>query len=570
MTTLANRLLRVHRDDPSRLAVRLLEQDRRYSLTYHDLLVGAERYVRAFERAQIARWRPLVILHPHGRALIEAFLGAVFYGAVPAILPYLTEKMSPERYRDSLQALLRVTRPSVVLTYTAFESEVRAARRESGWDAQVLTVEHIPDADPERVSELQANPASPDDLVLLQHSSGTTGLQKGVALTNRALLNQIDHYAQAIRMSAEDVIVSWLPLYHDMGLIAGFLMPLALGAVLVLMSPFDWVRSPGRLFRAVSDEDGTLSWLPNFAFNFCAQKVRAADLEGVDLSSWRAVVNCSEPVRFDSHQQFLGRFDPYGLRREALATSYAMAENVFAVTQSELSVAVPVDVIDRDSFLHEGIARPGDRDGSWKMLSSGRPIAGTEVKVIGKGGEQLSERRLGEIAIRSDCLFEGYYHREDLAEESFSDGWFLTGDLGYLADGELYVTGRRKDLIIVGGKNIYPQDLEVIAGDVEGVHPGRVAAFGVFRERLGTEEVVMVAESDFGDARARRELAEDVRLQVNRGSDVALGRIRIVDRGWLVKSSSGKIARAANREKYLHQFEGAVGSTEEDPLQGSS
>jgi acyl-CoA synthetase (AMP-forming)/AMP-acid ligase II len=562
MTTLADRLLRIHRQDPSRLAIRMLERDRRTSLSYHDLLVGAERFARAFSQAQIAQGQPLVILHPHGRELIEAFLGAVFYGAVPAILPYLTEKMSPGRYRDSLRALLRVTKPSAVLTYTAFESDVQVARRESGSSARILTVERIPNANEESVSDILEGSVSPDGLVLLQHSSGTTGLQKGVALTNRALLNQIDHYAEAIRMSADDVIVSWLPLYHDMGLIAGFLMPLAFGAALILMSPFDWVRSPGRLFQAVSDEGGTLSWLPNFAFNFCAQKARASALEGVDLSSWRAIINCSEPVRLDSHHQFIKRFEPYGLRREALATSYAMAENVFAVTQSELGEEVLVDVIDRDIFQREGIARPETVEDAWTMMSSGRPIAGTRVRIVAEDGEPLPERRLGEITIRSDCLFDGYYHREDLGTESFRDGWFLTGDLGYLADGELYVTGRRKDVIIVGGKNIYPQDLEAIAGDVDGVHPGRVAAFGVFRARLGTEEVVMVAESDLDGEQTRRKLAENVRLEVNRGSDVALSRLQLVERGWLVKSSSGKIARSANRERYLRHFEGADDSAE--------
>src|SRR6185436_5952012 len=209
---------------------------------------------------------------------------------------------------------------------------------------------------------------------LLQHSSGTTGLQKGVALSHRAVLNQLDRYAESIRLSAGDTIVSWLPLYHDMGLIAGFVMPIVSQTPLVLMSPFDWVRAPYRLLQAVSQFHGTLAWLPNFAYNFCAQKSRDRDLQGVDLSSWRAVINCSEPMRWESHQAFLKRFAPYGLRAEALATCYAMAENVFAVTQGGFDEPVAVDLVDRRALITEKVARPADEaePESIRLLSAGK------------------------------------------------------------------------------------------------------------------------------------------------------------------------------------------------------
>jgi acyl-CoA synthetase (AMP-forming)/AMP-acid ligase II len=328
-----------------------------------------------------------------------------------------------------------------------------------------------------------------------------------------------------------------------------------LGAKLVLMSPFDWVRAPQRLLQAVSKERGTLSWLPNFAFNFCAQKIREGDLNGIDLSSWRGVINCSEPVLLDSQRQFLRRFRSRGLNEDALGTSYAMAENVFAVTQSRLGEQVPFEVIDRDLFEREHVAKPVTDHKGLALMSSGQPIQGTDVRIVNDAGEKLAERFVGEIIVQSDCLFSGYFQREDLNARAFQDGWFLTGDLGYLAEGNLYVTGRKKDLIIVGGRNIYPQDLEAIASGVEGVHPGRACAFGVYREKLGTEEVVMVAESELEGEAARRELKEKVRIEVNRGSDVVLSRLQIVDPDWLFKTSSGKIARAANRERYLNRFE---------------
>lgn len=555
MKTLAQALLEIARLSPDRLAIRMLERDHELSLSYHDLLSGAVRFYEAFERLRVERARPLVILLPHGREIVDAFLGAVFYGAVPSILPYLTEKMSPERYRESLQALMRVTDPAALLTYAAFRKEAEKAKRGAASSAPLLVVEEIGEGSGDAFFRSRMVPESPDDLVLLQHSSGTTGLQKGVALTHRALHNQVEHYAEAVQMTDQDVVVSWLPLYHDMGLITGFLMPLMLGAKLVLMSPFDWVRAPQRLLQAVSKERGTLSWLPNFAFNFCAQKIRETDLNGLDLSSWRGVINCSEPVALDSQRQFLRRFRSRGLRSEVLGTSYALAENVFAVTQSRLGEQVPFEMVDRHLFERDHVAKPVSHQKGLAILSSGRPIQGTDVQIVDDAGEKLPDRFLGEIIIQSDCLFRGYYQREDLNAQAFREGWFLSGDLGYLAEGNLYVTGREKDLIIVGGRNIYPQDLEAIASSVEGVHPGRVCAFGVYREELGTEAVVMVAESELEGQAARRELKEKVRLEVNRGSDVVLSRLQIVDPGWLFKTSSGKIARAANRSQYLDLFE---------------
>jgi acyl-CoA synthetase (AMP-forming)/AMP-acid ligase II len=398
---------------------------------------------------------------------------------------------------------------------------------------------------------------SPDEVALLQHSSGTTGLQKGVALSHRAVLKQLDAYSRAIGFDKDDVIVSWLPLYHDMGLIAGYLMPVLLGIPLVLMSPFDWVRAPYRLMQAVSQYCGTLSWLPNFAFNFCAQKIRDRHLEGVDLSSWRAIINCSEPVHWESHRAFYEKFAVYGLREGALQTSYAMAENVFAVTQSDLNAQPVVELVDRESFLVDRVAQPvNDNRSALTLMSSGHPIANTNVRVLDENGQDVRERVIGEIAIQSDCMLNGYYNRPNVTKKAFLDGWFLTGDFGYLADGELFVTGRKKDMIIVGGKNVYPQDLEVLASEVPGVRPGRVVAFGLFDETSGTEEVVIVAEADEEEKTEQQKIADAIRLSVTRNSAIALRHVHIVRPKWILKTSSGKVARSANREKFERKLFG--------------
>lgn len=556
MSTLAHLLKDHFEQHPQRVSIILQHAGREdRPVTYSELLQGAHAFAAALRRTGIRPGDVVVLILQHGIELLFSFFGSILYGAIPSIMPFLTEKLSPERYRADLQALIRITKPTAVVTYPAFAAEVnQAITPESSVRAVLLTSDFEPDAELSDFSWLPGLRRKEQDIVLLQHSSGTTGLQKGVALSHQAVLNQLQAYAEAIALSRDDVIVSWLPLYHDMGLIAGFIMPVMEGVPLVLMSPFDWVRAPHRLFQAVSRYRGTLSWLPNFAYNFCAQKVRDSHLSGVDLSSWRAVINCSEPVRWESHQAFYERFKAYGLRYETLQTSYAMAENVFGVTQSAMDRPPETDVIDREVFLSQHMARPAaDGRPSMVMMSSGRPLRNTRIRILDEHGNDLPERVVGEIAIQSDCMLSGYFNRPDLTRKAFRDGWYLSGDLGYIANGELYVSGRKKDIIIVGGKNVYPQDLEALAGEVPGVHPGRVVAFGVFDEALGTEEVAIVAEVDTADPVERERIEEAVRAHVTRNSAVAIRYVRAVGAKWLIKTSSGKIARAANREKFLRE-----------------
>jgi fatty-acyl-CoA synthase len=538
---------------PEKVSVRLLfSQAPALSLSYCDIIEGSARYAQALLRAGIKPGEVAVIILNHGEDLIYAFFGAVLAGAIPSIMPFLTEKLSPDQYRLALSSLFRITQPAAAITYPEFVTEVERARGVGEFPGIILVSSQIEPISDQTLGRLHGFNSQPTDIVLLQHSSGTTGLQKGVALSHQAVFNQLNSYSQAIQLSNQDVIVSWLPLYHDMGLIAGFLMPILCGIPLVLLSPFDWVRAPYKLLQAVSDYRGTLSWLPNFAYNFCAQKIRDSYLENVDLSSWRAVINCSEPMYWSSHQMFLERFSPYGFRPEALACSYAMAENVFAVTQGGIYAPNHVDQIDRQSLLSQQIAIPSqDSVTSMKILSAGEPIDGTRLRILDQNDINLPDRKIGEIAIQSNCMLSGYYNRPDLTEKAFLDGWYLTGDLGYVLDGELYITGRKKDLIIVGGKNIYPQDLEQLAGEVKGVYPGRVVAFGVENVHAGTEDVVIIAEMDGSYADRREKIADEIRQRVTRGSDIALRYVFMVDRGWLVKTSSGKIARSANRVKYL-------------------
>lgn len=561
MLNVSQALHKAYTTQPHKTAITLLDNrlpDQQ--VTCQELIDWSARAASHLEHAGILPGEVVILILPHGIELVAGFFGTILHGAVPSIMPFQTEKLSPEHYQASLRALFSITRPAAVVTYLEFVEQVRSAAQGAPSVRAILTLDIQEANEPPDWTGMPGMQQPADELVLLQHSSGTTGLQKGVALSHQAVFNQLESYSRALHLDSSDSIISWLPLYHDMGLIAGFILPILTQTPLVLMSPFDWVRAPHKLMKAVTQYRSTLCWLPNFAYNFCAQKIRARDLDGVDLSSLRAVINCSEPMYWQSHQMFLERFAPYGLQASALATCYAMAENVFAVTQGGIDHPVVVDLVDGEELLNHQYAAPPSNSTSQerviRMLSAGRPIDGTSVRVVAADGHSQAPRRIGEIAIQSNCLLQGYYHRPDLTEKAFLNGWYLTGDLGYLANGELYITGRKKDLIIVGGKNIYPQDLERLASQVHGVHPGRVVAFGVLDEAVGTEEVVLVAEIDEYDAQSEatlEALADQIRQQVNRGSDIALRSVHLVGQNWLLKTSSGKIARSANREKYLRQ-----------------
>jgi acyl-CoA synthetase (AMP-forming)/AMP-acid ligase II len=557
MTTFSERLYKHYKEFPEEVAIYL--QDARHPdlpIAHSQLVRGANAYAKTFLREELKPGEVIILILQHSEDLIYAFWGAILHGSIPSIMPFLTEKLSPERYRSDLAALLAVTKPSAIVTYPEFEKEVRAALKVEDSVRSVIVTDKVEEQTEPDFDTLPGLNRKPEDIVLLQHSSGTTGLQKGVALSHRAVFNQLDAYTTALKLSEKDVIVSWLPLYHDMGLIAGFLLPILSGRPVILNSPFDWVRAPHRLMQAVSQYKGTLTWLPNFAYNFCAQKIRDRYLEGLDLSSWRAIINCSEPVHWESHAAFYERFRTYGLKPEALQTSYAMAENVFGVTQSDLSHPPKVEEIDREAFMSERAARnPVDGQPTMKIMSSGTPLTNTYIRILDERGKDVPDRKVGEIALQSDCMLTGYYNRPDATEKAIVDGWFLTGDYGYVSEGEVFVSGRKKDMIIVGGRNVYPQDLESLSYEVPGVHAGRSVAFGVFNEEAGTEDVVIVAETDNEYPEEQQRIGDLIREHVTKNSAIALRYVKVVGPKWILKTSSGKTARTANKEKFLKELE---------------
>jgi fatty-acyl-CoA synthase len=493
----------------------------------------------------------VILIMPQGVALMAAFAGAMLLGAVPAILAYPTFKVEPAKYRFGLKGVSANLSAKLVVVDDLFPDEFLESVS-LGDQSKLLRVSSVPPA----TQDVAAPPfhGHQDDLAFIQHSAGTTGLQKGVALSHGAVLRQLFHLGGRLKIQSSDRVYSWLPLYHDMGLIACFILPMVYHLHLVMQSPTDWVMQPESMLHLISRYKCTLCWVPNFTLQFLARRVKPQDREEYNLTSLRALINCSEPVRAESMKAFTSAFVSCGLQPTTLQSSYAMAENVFAVTQSEISREPRRIWIDVRKYRSERMAVTAehDSDSAVCFVSSGKCLPKNEVRIVSEKGEAVPDGHVGEILIRSDSLLNGYYKRPDLTALSLRDGWYWSGDLGFLLEEELYVTGRKKDLIIVGGKNIYPQDLEEIACGHPSIHDGRAVAFGWYNPDLGTEEIVIVAEMEDSATLADSSAIERaVRTAIVEELAVAPRAIYLKPPRWIIKSTAGKPARSATREKLL-------------------
>jgi acyl-CoA synthetase (AMP-forming)/AMP-acid ligase II len=509
----------------------------------------------------------VIIIMPQGIAAMTVFVGAMMLGAVPALIAYPNDKIEPSKYRSGVAGVTANLRARLVVIDQEFPDEMLGHVSLSEDTSLLRAVDGRSAGEEEKLPDPENQG---DRVAFIQHSAGTTGLQKGVALTHAAVLRQLEYLAQALKIDpASERIYSWLPLYHDMGLIACFMLPMAYHIPVVMQSPIDWVMHPETMLQVIYEHKCTLAWLPNFAFQFVPRRTRPIRRAQYDLSSVRALINCSEPVRASSMQEFQNAFAPIGLRAGTLQSSYAMAENVFAVTQSDIHLpsGLPPQWADTGSAGDPGPAhvwadarqlRDSHRivrvaegtPGAASFTSSGRLLPNHAIRIVSDSGAVLENGYIGEILVKSDCLFEGYYNRPDLTAKVIVDRWYSTGDLGFYLEEELYVVGRKKDLIIVGGENIYPQDLEEIAARHPAVHDGRVIAMGVYNPDLGTEEIVMVAEVESEELLANAPgIEREICDQVVAAMGVTVRTVFLKPPKWIVKSTAGKAARSTTLEK---------------------
>jgi acyl-CoA synthetase (AMP-forming)/AMP-acid ligase II len=325
-----------------------------------------------------------------------------------------------------------------------------------------------------------------------------------------------------------------------------------------MQSPLDWVMHPETMLQIISEHKCTMAWMPNFAFQFVARRTPSNRWAQYDLSSARALINCSEPVRSSSVQEFENAFSTIGLRRGTLHSSYAMAENVFAVTQSDVNRRSGPNRIWADGqrfrSVHLIVPVAGGTPGAVSFTSSGQLLPNNEIRIVSDSGVLLAPGCVGEILVKSDSMFTGYYNRPDLTAKAIVEGWYYTGDLGFTLEDELYVIGRKKDLLIVGGENLYPQDIEEIVASHPAVHDGRAVAMGIYNPDLGTEDIVVVAELEREEnLTSTVEIEREIRSLVVGGIGVAVRTIFLKPPKWIVKSTAGKAARSPTREKLLKE-----------------
>lgn len=519
--------------DKDEIAAVIVQGDREIAVHWRDLEHMARSFLAAYRGAGLESGAVVMIFLRHIPELYGSFFGAMLGGFVPTFMPCPSPRQDPRLYWESHQELLARTAPGLVVADTATHLEM-AANGLSG--LPTLAIEDLGSG----VAEW-AIPTG-EQTALLQHSSGTTGLKKGVAVSYDALVAQIAAYSAAIELTGDDVIVSWLPLYHDMGLIACCVMPIAAGIKIVHLDAFEWVARPERLFQAIARHRGTLCWLPNFAFDHLSA-ILGHRGGSFDLSTIRAFINCSEPCRTASFDRF---HEVFALKPKQFQCCYAMAETVFAVTQTPLSIPPTRIRVHQDS-LQRGCRIAIDDQGT-ELIESGFPVVGAQLSIHAETDLELAEGYIGEIAVASTFLFSGYNHEPQRTAERLIGDKYFTRDLGFVHDGRLYVLGRIDDLIIISGRNIYAHQIEAVISTVDGVKPGRAIALGAFDDRLGTQALIVVVERHWerSDLDIRHDIANAILSVVN----VAPRTIHVVEPGWLIKTTSGKVSREANLRKW--------------------
>jgi acyl-CoA synthetase (AMP-forming)/AMP-acid ligase II len=519
----------------------------------HESVGIAEKY------SDIPKGGVVLLLLPHSVELFLLHLGLVLTSRIPAILAWPTTRVDPEKYQRNLLHQLRnlpaqqlITPPVLAanlakgLPYQVTPCPVHAAAR---WETAFATTR-----DSLAATEVDRRTPRPDgeltEALFLQFSGGTTGSQKAVVISAEILSAQLDRLRDALAFTSEDSVVSWLPMYHDMGLIACLWQPLWHGAPSTQISASSWLMNPALLFHFIQRYQGTFCWLPNFAFSYLAiQRDRIE--KNYSLHSMRAWINCSEPVRSHSMREFVSCYSDWGVTMDTVQASYAMAENVFAVTQTRLGE--PANCIRRDSLRNNNATGELTFDLVENVyVSSGALLGDMKVRIIADG-HACEEAQPGEIQLNTASLFSGYWGSNGYVVSGFTeDAWYATGDYGFMADGELYVIGRLKDIVIIGGQNIFPEDVEAVVNTIPEIYTGRVVAFGVVDQQTATESLIVVAEmrGAFDEERAHQ-LQRDIYKLVSSTISVAPRRVMVVPERWIVKSTAGKISRCETKERYL-------------------
>lgn len=541
------------------------------TLTYGELYAAGQRVAAELARHGVPAGGRVALMLPTSRAFFVSYAGILLAGAVPVPIypPFRADRI--EEYASRQAAILQNAEVCLLLTFRRAEAVARllkprvpslATVAEAGKfiEAADKAPPPAPGALPLHLTGSRAR--KPGDIALLQYTSGSTGSPKGVILTHANLLANMRAIGEAMQLSPEDIGVSWLPLYHDMGLIGAWLTLLLHGIPVVVMSPLAFLMRPERWLWSFHKHRGTITAAPNFAYELCVRKIADKDIEGLDLSSMRAALNGAEPVNPETLERFAQRFARYGFRREAQLPVYGLAEASLAVTVPPLDRGPLVDRIQREPFASEGRAVPADPSDATAIafVSSGRPIPGHDVMIVNERGAPVSDRTEGFLWFRGPSATSGYFRNvaatAELLPKAEADAlaefpWLNSGDRAYRASGEIFVTGRVKDIIIKGGRNLYPHEIEELAARTEGIRKGCTVAFGVKDEASGTEKLIVVAEARESNSTRKATIAAAVRDNVTQGLGLPPDQVELIPPGSIPKTSSGKLRREETKQLYL-------------------
>jgi fatty-acyl-CoA synthase len=542
MTTLCSRIERALEHGGS---ITFVGSDPVQRVGWDELHGDARAAAAALQSRGIASGSHVALLGPTTRNLVTAIQATWLVGATVVVLPLPMRLGSLDEF--ILQTRLRIHGADADIVLV--DGDLAAFVEPLPGDPPLVVLGDVVGAGD--AADYRRPSIDPDDLAVLQFTSGSTADPKGVMLPHRVVVANLDATAQAARVDvADDVLVSWLPLYHDMGLIGCLTLPMITGMDLVLGAPQDFMAAPARWMEWMSEYGGTATAGPNFSYALAARALRR--LENLDLSRWRLALNGAEPVDPETMEAFCSAAERHGFDRRAAFPAFGMAEVAIAGAFPEPMTGVRMDVVDKVALETERYAAPADptaTDGVRKLARLGRAVPGLEFRICDPAtGDEMAEREVGELEIRGTSVTPGYYKRPDATAAAFHDGWLRTGDLAYLVDGELVICGRIKDVIIVGGRNVFPEDVERAVAAVDGVRAGNVIAFGV-DGRKGREALVVVAETK--QAAEGSVIRDAVASRVRDAIGLPAGDIVLVEAGTLPKTSSGKLQRSLCRERYL-------------------
>ncbi len=533
------------------------EETSEASFSYTAIERASGRYGGALQALGLKKGDRVALILPANEDFVLCFFGAIRAGIVPVPIYPPLGLGQLQSYLDNTRHIVAKSGARAVVTSAKIKRMLGTVQAACPALEQVVAVEAIR----ESMEALKPEKISPDDIAFLQFTSGSTSRPKGVPLTHANLTANVTCIMQhGIGASSADVGVSWLPLYHDMGLIGFVIAPLFLKIPIVFLPPLLFLKRPLSWFQAFTRHRGTIAYAPNFAFALCLKRIREKDLEGIDLSSWRVAGCGAEPIRPETLEQFAETFGKVGFKREALVPSYGMAESSLAIAFSRLGLGVKTLALESNALFERGEVVPttDEADGAVRLVSCGYAFPEHEIGIF-EADDTLSERplptgRVGEIRITGPSVMKGYWEDADRTKETFAGRFLKTGDLGFAHEGELYICGRSKEVVIVNGRNYYPQDMEWEAGKVQGVRKGNVIAFGA-RDPSGIEadrERVIVAFElqDALDATRAQLTASAVRRAVQEGIGLTLDDVVVLAPGTLPKTSSGKLQRFKTRALY--------------------